>query len=95
MPSYGFLVVMGPENFRIFLQHVLVNVYKISNHPDMVMFFARRNGMECIIYDFGKILDCPGKNWTCFLRNVCYVQGFSEKMDDVQVVLKNQLVSLV
>ena len=41
MPLYGFRVVMEPENFRIFLQHVVVNVYKISNHSDMVMFLAR------------------------------------------------------
>ena len=46
MPLFGFLVVMEPENFRIFLQHVVVNVYKISNHSDMVMFLA--NGMECL-----------------------------------------------
>ena len=38
MPLYGFLVVMEPESFRIFLQHVVVDVYKISNHSDMVLF---------------------------------------------------------
>ena len=43
---------MGPEIFRIFLQHVVVNVYKISNHSEVVMFLARWNGMECLKYKF-------------------------------------------
>ena len=41
---------MESEIFRIFLQHVVVNVYKISNHSDVVMFLARWNGMECLIH---------------------------------------------
>ena len=30
---------VGPEIFKIFLQHVVVNVYKISNHSEVVMFW--------------------------------------------------------
>ena len=29
-----------------------------------------------------------------FLRNVCYVRGFSDNMDNVQVLFKNHLVTL-
>ena len=30
---------MGPEIFKIFLQHVVVNIHKISNHSEVVMFW--------------------------------------------------------
>lgn len=29
---------MGPEIIRILLQHIVVNVYKISNHSEVVVF---------------------------------------------------------
>ena len=31
---------MGPEIFRIFLQHVVVNVYKISNYSEVNVWNA-------------------------------------------------------